>query len=237
MSRSDEWRLADRRVTEWFRRQQASTEREHEPDAPDRAPVITISRQYGAGGITVAGDLARRLGPPWEVWEKELIEAVASSAQVRTEMVESLDQRSLSWMDEMLRRTFGRDVLDPAAYKKHLAQTLLALSQQGFKIIVGRGANFVLHHALNIRLLASEEYRVHTTVEREKVTEQEALEKLRAMDHVRADYTRKVFGRAISDPTAYDIVFRVDTLGLGVTEETILAAARARYRLPSTAGK
>jgi len=235
MSVPNERQLADRRVTEWFRREQATREHELPELEPLVQPVITISRQFGAGAVTVAERLAEILGKPWEVWEKTLIEAVATSAKVRTEMVETLDERAQSWMDEMLRRVFGREVMETATYRKHLAQTLLALAQQGNKIIVGRGANFVLDHALNVRLQASEQHRIKTTMAREGLDREAATKRLRSMDRSRAEFTMSVFGRDVNDPTAYDMVLNIETLGLEPSIQAIIAAARSLYGLPETA--
>jgi hypothetical protein len=179
----------------------------------------------------VAERLAEILGEPWEVWDKALIEAVAASARVRTEMVEAMDERAQSWMDEMIRRCFRRDVLEAATYRKHLAQVLLALAQQGNKIIVGRGANFVLHEALNVRLQATEHHRLLTTMAREGLSEEEAMRKMHQVDRARAEFTFNVFGRDIDDPSAYDIFIQTDTLGVEPAIAAIAAAARAMYHL------
>lgn len=232
MSVPNERQIAERRVTEWFRREQAV--REGAVQAPYRAarPVITLSRQFGAGGHTLANRLVASLGEPWEVWDRELIDAIAASAQVRTGMVEALDERAQSWMDEMIHRAFGKDLLEPAAYRKHLAQTVLALAQQGCKIIVGRGANFILHDALNVRLMASEASRLRMVRATDSLSEEEALRKIQQVDRARAEFTANIFDRQIDDPNAYDIVLRSDTLGLDAAVAAIAAAARARFELP-----
>lgn len=232
MSALNEQHIADRRVTEWFRREKARKEAVAARPDPAACPVITLSRQYGAGGNTVAHRLVELLGPPWEVWNRELIEAVADKAQVRTEMVEALDERAQSWMDEMIRRAFGRDVLEPATYRKNLAQILLALAQQGHKIIVGRGANFVLHHALNVRLQATEAHRVQATMQRMRQTEEEARRHVQQVDRARDEFTSNIFSRQIDDPAAYDMVLETDSLGLEPAAAAIVAAARAKFRLP-----
>lgn len=232
MSVPNEQQLADRRVTEWFRREQARSESVEPLPAPVARPVITLSRQFGAGGHTVADRLVEILGEPWEVWDKGLIEAVAASAHVRSGMVEALDERAQSWMDEMIYRAFGKDVLEPATYRKHLAQTVLALAQQGCKVIVGRGANFILHDALNVRLQASEPFRLKMTMARENLSEEEALRKIHQVDRARAEFTSNIFGRHIDDPAAYDLVIQADTLGLEPAIAAIAAATRAMYQLP-----
>src|SRR5512136_235549 len=54
-------------------------------------PYLVISREKGAGGSAVAQLAGRRLG--WQVFDKEIVDAIAQKAQVRRELIESLDER------------------------------------------------------------------------------------------------------------------------------------------------
>ena len=223
--------IADRRVTEWFRREQARKEQERElPQPAAHGSVITISRQYGCGGHVVAEELARRLGAPWEVWDKQLIEKIAQNAHVRADMVAAVDERGQGWMAEVIRRIFNMDALEALAYRRNLAEVLLAIAHQGSKIILGRGANFVLEDAFNIRLRAAEEFRAGEAMKGLGVNHEEALRKVRAIDAERTSFTRSVFGRDINDPDAYDLVMRTDSLGVEAVVDAIIAAYNRRYR-------
>ncbi|MBI4552688.1 MAG: cytidylate kinase-like family protein [Candidatus Latescibacteria bacterium] len=231
-----EARLADRRVTEWFVGEKARREREYEERTAATASrvqtvrsVITISRQFGAGGHTVVQAVAERLGPQWQVWDKEIIEQLAHSAQVRTEMVEALDEQTQSWMGEMIHTLFKGYVLETMGYRRYLAQVLLALAQQGNKILLGRGANFVLRDALNVRLRASEECRAQVIMQRDSITHAEALKKIHQVDHDRAAFTRTVFNREVDNPSEYDMTLQTDTLGLDAAAAAIVAACQAKF--------
>lgn len=228
MHTAAESRLTDQRFTEWFLTQKAQQERNALTPGPNVQSVITISRQFGAGGHTVAQRVAARLGPQWQLWDKEVIEKVAQSAQVRTEMVEALDEHTHTWMDEMIRILFKDKVLESLGYRRHLAQVLLALAQQGNKIILGRGANFVLPDALNVRLCASVEFRTKVIMERDHMSHHEALKKVQQADRDRAAFTHSVFNREIDDPSGYDMILQTDTLGFDVAAAVIVAAWQAK---------
>ncbi len=227
-------RLSDQRVTEWFLREKARREREKEesrpPAPPSPIPVITLSRQFGAGGHTVALKLVEVLGPRWQIWDKEIIEALARAAKLRTEMVETLDEHTQSWIEQMSRNLFNLRVMEPLAYRRHLTQVLLAVAQQGYKIIVGRGANFVLKDALNVRLRASEEFRIQLVMKRENVSHEEAARQIHLVDRDRSVFTRTVFAHDIDDPAAYDMTLMTDTLGFDASAAAIAAAARSMFR-------
>ena len=226
MAIDTEAQLADRRVKEWFLLEKAYREREAEEAArahPERT-IITLSRQFGAGGHTIATRLLAQLGQPWQVWDREIIEAVAESATLRKEMVEAMDERTQSWLAQGLRSLTGAPVVATATYRSHLGSVLFALSQQGRKIILGRGANFVLKDALNVRLVASLDFRVRTTMRREKVPHDFALKRVKDSDVERTAFTRSVFGREVDNPDGYDMVLHTDTLGFDPAVAAIIAA-------------
>jgi len=222
--------LMDRRIKEWLllerARQEESRSQKVQPRGATQA--ITISRQYCAGGHTIAEKVARLLGPDWQVWDRQIVDEIARSAEVRTQMVEMLDERTRGWMEEMIANLVAPSSLEALGYRRHLTQVLLALTQQGRKIIVGRGANFVLPQALNVRLRASLEFRVHAAMQREGLAREEALRRVHQVDRERSEFTRSVFDRDIEDPAGYDMFLQVDTLGFDPAAEAIAAAARAR---------
>jgi len=223
--------LSDKRLTEYFLRQKAAKERAE--GAPEQVqtvpPVVTLSRQFGAGGHTVAEALIKRLGKGWDLWDRHLIDAVAASAEVRSEMVSAIDEKMHDWVTQTVRNILGAGGLDALAYKRHLVQVLLALAHQGRKVIVGRGSNFVLPQALNVRLEAALEFRVRATMERLRMGHDEAMALVLRSDRERADFSHGVFDRDVEDRAAYDMVLQTDSLGYAATTEVIVAAVRAVF--------
>lgn len=220
--------LADRRVSEWMRLEQA---RRGQPDAA-AAPLVglavTISRQYGAGGNSIAELVAARLGSEWQVWNRELIEAVANSAKVRSEMVEFLDERTRNWIEQMVYHVVGVKTMDESSYRRHLAQVLLALGHQGKMIFVGRGANYILKDALHVRLCAPFETRVLATMKLKGISHADAVKEVHAVDHERGLFVKNLFGRDVDHLEDYDLVLRSDRLGYEVSAEIVVGAIQAK---------
>jgi len=46
------------------------------PEGED-LPIITISREKGSGGRPIAFLVARKLGPPWQVFHKDIVDQIA----------------------------------------------------------------------------------------------------------------------------------------------------------------
>ncbi|MCX6361891.1 MAG: cytidylate kinase-like family protein [Armatimonadetes bacterium] len=234
MRLSDNSRLTDQRVQEWFLLQKARAKQaETAPKAVRPGPTITISRQFGAGGNSVATRVAALLGAPWTVWDKEAIKVVAENAQIKQEMAQAMDERSRSWVQEMFRDLLGTHHIDSSAYKRILIETLLSVAQQGHKIIVGRGANYVMPQALNVRLEADEEWRVQATMRIDNLNHGDAVKQVHLVDADRAKFVHDVYGKDVAQHKAYDMVLRVDALGgYDTAAAATAAAARAMYQLP-----
>ncbi|HEY3330884.1 MAG TPA: cytidylate kinase-like family protein [Capsulimonadaceae bacterium] len=219
--------IAEARASQWLLLERVRREQESASDtlpyARDRA-TVTISRECGAGGHTVAAKLLERLGPEWRIWDREIVDEIARSAKVRSAFVEGFDEHTLSRAEQTIRYLANYWGLSPDRYYKHLVEVLISIGHQGKTIIIGRGANFVLPRALKVRLCASESYRTHVIRDRDAITEAEARLKIHQFDNERASFARTMFGKQIDDPIEYDIVMRTDRLTTDAVAASLCAA-------------
>ncbi|MDR3707622.1 MAG: cytidylate kinase-like family protein [Capsulimonadaceae bacterium] len=223
--------LAEARAREQSLLERVRRENERNPPAhrsdPERT-IVTISREYGAGGHSVGVKLIEHLGPEWQLWDREIINAVARSAKVRAELAAGLDDRMLSVQEQVLRYLVNCWTLSPDRYFHHLVQVLVSISHQGNKVIIGRGANFVLPASLRIRLCASERFRIDAIAKRENITTDAARTILKSTDRERTAFVSTLFGRDINEPTAYDMILRMDHLSIDSAVAAIEGAVRER---------
>src|SRR5260221_7592984 len=123
-------------------------------------PVITIAREFGAGGETVGHMLADRLN--LEYLDSKIVDEVARRLKVPTDVVETYDEKTGGLLDRLLRQLATVDFTTPqdvAAWtpphgdltwdprKSVLAMTQEIIRRQaatGNGVIVGRGAAYVL---------------------------------------------------------------------------------------------
>jgi cytidylate kinase len=193
------------------------------PEKP--GPVITISRQLGSGGRLVAGRLAERLG--WSLWDKDLVDAIAENADVSHRIVEAFDEKTLSEIDVLTRTLIGEPGIGKFYYGHHLARVILAVARHGNAVILGRGANFLLTGALNVRVVASEELRISNLMEYGEMSREEALDRINESDRERAEFVRRLYHKDIEDPLAYDLVVTLDQFGIESVVEIILTALQS----------
>src|SRR6516165_4841966 len=60
--------------------------------------TVAISREAGANGAVIAGRLGDRLG--WPVYDRALLEWIAGEMGLRTSLLESVDEKRVSWLRE-----------------------------------------------------------------------------------------------------------------------------------------
>ena len=116
--------------------------------------VITITREYGAGGAELARQLAQALG--WELLDRELLHQAAQIQQVPDTELERLDEQAITMTD--------RFRLHPPhlTYLEGLRQAAQQAADRGRVILVGRGARHLLGErpdCLHVRLVAPRAWR------------------------------------------------------------------------------
>ena len=141
----------------------------------------------------IAGKLARDLG--WSLWDKELLDAIAADAAVSRRVVEAFDEKTISEIELFARGALGDSDIAGFLYPRHLAHALSAIAKLGNAIILGRGANFILPHTLNVRIDASDECRIRNMMSYENYTHEQAEAKIHESDREREHFLDKVFGR------------------------------------------
>jgi CMP/dCMP kinase len=215
-------------------------------------PVITIGRQFGAGGRTVGEMLARRLKV--DVLDSQLINKVAQRLQLPQEEVEAEDEQPGSLLHRLLMAlgsASGEPMIPPetAAWNPpnvdpvfDTRRAVLDITQQVIKeaaregnvIIIGRGGAYILRDfpgALHAYLRAAEPIRLKTVMARFNLSEEEARRRLKQTDENWTAYIKQVYGHDRNLPSHYDLVLDTGRLGYEATEEAILAALRAREPL------
>jgi cytidylate kinase len=218
------------KIRSWIIAQQELREQEKNTSAPKvtKPPLITISRQLGSDWEKSAEQLGRELD--WEVWDSEIVDRIANDANVHREIVALLDERTVSAFEEISRALFGDDAsMASQTYLRHLVGTIMSIGQQGKAIIVGRGANFILPEALNIRIIASFDYRIDNLMKQDEISAREAERRIVRSDQIRADFIKKVFGADIDDVALYDLILRMDEFSLQGASQIICTATRMKF--------
>src|SRR5438874_2302097 len=116
--------------------------------------VITVSREYGAGGGETARRLAESLG--WELLDRELLHQAAAVEHVPDADLERLDEKALGLVDRIR--------LHPPhqRYLHGLTEATRRAAARGNVVLVGRGTRHLLGEtpgAFHLRLVAPRDWR------------------------------------------------------------------------------
>lgn len=207
-------------------------------------PIVTVSREYGAGGLAVGHRTAELLGA--EFLDSALIGEVARRLGLPEDAVKRWDERREGLILRLLRALEtahpeyavggeltlqAREPLpDPERIGRLFREVILEEARGGSAVIVGRGGAFVLADwpgALHVRLVAPRAARLARILARSELATAEAERRLDVYDKERADYLRHEFGVDWTDPLHYGLLLNTAALGDEACARLIAAAATA----------
>ena len=194
-------------------------------------PYLLFSREKGAGGSAVALLAGKRLR--WQVFDDQLVDAIAERAQVRRELIESLDERDRATIRDILSQLLCPKPIDKSGYLTHLREILLALGTQGDVVIVGRGAQYILpsQFGLRVRLVAPVEMRVRRIASRENMSLKAARIVIEKSDRERARLARREFGQTATKPLNHDLTINTAELTVEAATGIVLTALQRKLAL------
>lgn len=188
--------------------------------------VITISRQFGAGGITLGELVSKKLG--YRFFDNEIIQMVARKAKVSTNWVASMEkeaggkiQRFISGMvsrrlvDRILDMDHG--YIDEEIYVDLLHEIISKIAAEGNAVILGRGSQYILKDeddTFHVLLVADKEFRIRFIEEKYHLAPKQAVQMVNNEDKRRLNLYQK-FGRLDYDSTAhYHLVLNMRRVNL-----------------------
>lgn len=179
--------------------------------------VISIGRQFGAGGRTIGQRLAKELG--YKYYDKELIPLAAASIGFDPKVFEVIDE-----CPKFLRffKSFSDSGTSDLNYMSNgklfevQSEVLRQLANEGPCVIVGRCSDYVLRDnekLLSVFFHASMVQRIKTVMTRNGVNEKDALKMMKRNDNNRRNYYATYTGKKWGDGASYDMCLNVSKLG------------------------
>ena len=101
-----------------------------QPEAPrGSAFTITFSREAGAGGITVAREVGRRLS--WPAYDQEILESLAKELKVDVSLLEDYDERRGSFLVDTIKAFSAAASVSEVTYFRRLVRMVQVLGARG----------------------------------------------------------------------------------------------------------
>jgi CMP/dCMP kinase len=200
-----------------------------------RAPVqlITISREYGAGGSELGVLLANLLG--WPVLDHELVRQLAARLSCEEGEVVAMDEHAPSFLERLAsvavitapesRAHATPWGTDPDCVAAAAREVLLEAAQSLPIIVVGHGGNCLFRDrpdVLRVRVAAPFDVRVQRVARRTGVSIQKAAADARRRDADRQHYLQRYYQSDVNDPSQYDIQINTGTVPLEAAAQLVL---------------
>lgn len=192
--------------------------------------IITISREFGAGGGEIGQKVAERLG--FRYFDKELILQAANQANISPEKFIKFDEQAPKLFG------FTQSLFDlysaPLDERMFEAQRLIIreIGERENCVIVGRNANSILKefdNSLHVFIHADPYWRLQR-LKKEKMpdaTEQEISGHIRSVDKARRKYCTYYTDTEFGVAQYYDICLCSSTLGVENCIDLIVQLAKS----------
>ena len=192
--------------------------------------VVTISRQFGSLGRTIAQIMARELGI--EFYDRDIVEETASRMGLPVSVISSKEEHSESIY---FRRQYPLGMGIPGMKNEiFLTQKNIIrdLARKESCIIVGRCAESILmdmENHLNVYVYAPVEARLRNCVDILKMDERTARRMIREVDRSRELYHRRYCPEYVNASTNKDIMLDSSRFGPEGTAKILVALVKELF--------
>lgn len=178
--------------------------------------IITISREFGAGGSAIGTAVAERLH--YQFFDKAIILRAAKESNIDIAQMNKWDERVPANF------SFAQSLFD--FYNKPLNEKLFEaqkdvirkIGEHGNCVIVGRNANTILKefdNTLHVFVHASPYWRIqHMKEKMSDTSEAKISEELRSIDKARRKYCSYYTNTEFGEASYYDLSLNTGTLGI-----------------------
>ena len=205
--------------------------------------IVTIEREYGCGGGTIAAQLAERLG--WTLWDHKLTEEIASLANVDCSAVERhgerVDSRFYRLAKVFWRGSYERSMplddtqaFDADCMVAMMEKIAAKIAREGNAVVVGRGAPFFLrdrNDTFHVFLYAPRAEKIRRIVA-DGGRERDAEDLVETVDRERIAFIKHYFGADWPTRALYHMMINT-MIGNEEVINTILETMRRIQTKPS----
>ncbi|MFP3980326.1 MAG: AAA family ATPase [Desulfobacterales bacterium] len=188
--------------------------------------VLTISREFGAGGRTLGKMVASQMG--YTLVDEDIVQMVAERAKVSNNSVRNIEKEAggslLKFMNYLISQKNvsrilddSRGYIDEQIYINTLYEIIGDLAEEGNCVIVGRGGQYILRDhasAFHVLLVAQHEDRVKFMMEHYNLTEERAENTIRVHGKRRRNLYRKFGKESYDEPDLYHLVLNMSKLSM-----------------------
>ena len=197
--------------------------------------VITVSRQFGAGGKTLALKVAEKLG--YQVAHEEIIEKMAELAELTPEGIRSFeaefDYGSAADVARLAPKSFigrifdqQRKYMDAQQYIELLNSIIPQIVEKGDTVVLGRGSQFILKDykdTYHVLMVADETDRIGFMEANYQLSRDQARQAVAKQGKRRLKLMKLFHSEGYDLPEHYDLVINMSKIDMDHAVELVCA--------------
>ena len=200
--------------------------------------VITVNRQYGSGGKTIAKMLVEKMGVKY--YNREIVKLASEESGIDEAMFAKVDEKMVNYSFLKPKKIYSGELKTPDSYDftsddnlfNFQAKVLKQLAQKESCVIVGRCANFILKdypNVVSVFVHADKDFCREQALARVSIPEKEIDKFIEKTDKFRADYYKYHTGMHWHDLRGYDLCLNSGKLGFDKCVDEILSYIKVRF--------
>lgn len=190
--------------------------------------VITVAREYGSGGKTIAKMLSERLNIPY--YDKDLLRLASEESGINERFFHQVDERIKGLV--FRRGAYKGKVIPPDSADfvsddnlfNFQAKIIRELAEKEPCVIVGRCADYILKdapHVLKVFVYADKAASLKNVRELYGISEKEGERLIEKTNRAREEYYKHYTGRDWESAKNYDLCLNTSRLGFAKCVEII----------------
>ncbi len=202
--------------------------------------VITISRQFGAGGKTIGQKVAEKLG--YTFVDEDIIQIIAEKAKVSPGWVESVEKEAGGRLSRIVTRMVSRPLIDKVLkdeygyideqiYIDYLVVIIAQMAEEGNVVFLDRGSQYILNdfpEAFHVLLINTFANRVKFMMNRYDMNQQRATQIVKSEEKRRMNLYRKIGKQDYDQPNLYHLVINMARVDLEDAVDMILQLVKPK---------
>ena len=195
--------------------------------------VITVSRQFGAGGLTLGKKLAADID--YTFYDEEIIKLVAEKAKVSPDWVSSIEKEAGGRLHKLLKTLVpkstvdrilddSRGYIDEEIYVDLLFQIISKVAEADRAIVLGRGGQYILKNhpdVFHVLLVADMEHRIEFVETKYQLTHAQAVQTVNSEDKKRTNLYRKFNKTDYDRPDHYHLTLNMSKVGFDKASDLV----------------
>jgi cytidylate kinase len=196
--------------------------------------VITISRQFGAGGKTLGKQVAEALG--YTFADEDIIQMIAEKAKVSPGWVESVEKEAGGRLSRIVNRMVSKSLVDKVLkdergyideqiYIDYLVLLINQMAEEDNIVFLDRGSQYILNdlpEAFHILLINTLENRVKFMMDHYELSAKRAAQVVKNEERRRINLYRKIGKQDYDQPELYHLVINMARIDLKGAADLII---------------